>query len=148
MQMCAQHRICCSSQIRFQNRRRKNQPQPDPIPSRAEMDGSRYSEKRVSPAQAVLLGALSPGVNAPTWAALQSALLMLAVCLAAMLGLAFSSSDSWMVLHVALLVSIAGGLFLLLSWFLAETGLVTVEHQMKEMGLDPANNEERTKKFY
>uniref|UniRef100_A0A7N0ZV78 Transmembrane protein n=1 Tax=Kalanchoe fedtschenkoi TaxID=63787 RepID=A0A7N0ZV78_KALFE len=110
------------------------------------MDESQSSEERVSPAQAVLLGALSPGVNAPTWATLQSAFLMLAVCLAVMLGLAFSSSDSWMMLHVVFLVLIAGSLFALLSWFLAQTGLVTVEHQMKEMGLTPANNEEQAKK--
>ncbi|CAI8616740.1 unnamed protein product [Vicia faba] len=43
---------------------------------------------------------------------------------------------SWLVLHVAFLVLICVTLFFLLSWFLAETGLVSVEHQMREMGLD------------
>ncbi|CAM8915300.1 unnamed protein product [Rhodiola kirilowii] len=110
------------------------------------MEESQISDERVSPAQAVLLGALSPVVNGPTWTTLQSAFLMLGVCLSVMLGLAFSSSDSWMILHVTLLVVIAGSLFFLLSWFLAQTGLVSVEHQMKEMGLTPVNNGEQAKK--
>jgi hypothetical protein len=44
---------------------------------------------------------------------------MLGVSLAVMLGLAFSSSDSWLVLHVAFLVLITMTLFLLLSWYWA-----------------------------
>ncbi|KAL5099707.1 hypothetical protein RYX36_004034 [Vicia faba] len=47
-----------------------------------------------------------------------------------------SFNKSWLVLHVAFLVLICVTLFFLLSWFLAETGLVSVEHQMREMGLD------------
>ncbi|XP_047975421.1 uncharacterized protein LOC125217883 isoform X2 [Salvia hispanica] len=81
----------------------------------------------VSSAEAVMLGALAPGVN--------MAFFMLGVCLAAMLGLAFSSRDSSLIFHVAFLVLIAATLFVLLSGFLAETGLVSVEHQMQEIGL-------------
>ncbi|KAK8485118.1 hypothetical protein V6N13_062953 [Hibiscus sabdariffa] len=91
----------------------------------------------ISSAQAVLLGALAPGVNGPTWNTLKSAFLMLGLCLAVMLGLAFSSSDSSLILHVAFLVLIAVALFLLLNWFLEQTGLVSVEHQMQEMDLIP-----------
>ncbi|KAL4308088.1 hypothetical protein GQ457_01G042110 [Hibiscus cannabinus] len=91
----------------------------------------------ISSAQAVLLGALAPGVNGPTWNTLKSAFLMLGLCLAVMLGLAFSSSDSSLILHVAFLVLIAAALFLLLNWFLEQTGLVSVEHQMQEMDLIP-----------
>ncbi|XP_014510222.1 uncharacterized protein LOC106769215 [Vigna radiata var. radiata] len=80
----------------------------------------------VSSAKAVLLGALAPGVNGPTWITLKSTFLMLGVCLAVMLALAFSSSDSWLMFHVAFLVLICLTLFFLLSWFLAETGLVSV----------------------
>ncbi|WJX46096.1 hypothetical protein P8452_32927 [Trifolium repens] len=90
----------------------------------------------VSSATAVLLGALAPGVNGATWNTLKSSFLMLGLCLAVMLGLAFSSSDSWLVFHVVFLVLICVTLFLLLSWFLAETGLVSIEHQMREMGLE------------
>ncbi|CAL5213328.1 unnamed protein product [Lathyrus oleraceus] len=106
------------------------------------MDQHQHSESQsstggeVSSATAVLLGALAPGVNGATWNTLKSAFLLLGLCLAVMLGLAFSSSDSWLVLHVAFLVLICVTLFFLLSWFLAETGLVSVEHQMQEMGLD------------
>jgi hypothetical protein len=101
----------------------------------------------ISSAQAVLLGALAPGVNVcctiiiavpllhyyaiiltfffflslfefqgPTWNTLKSAFLLLGLCLAMMLVLAFSSSDSSLVIHVGFLVTITATLFLLLSW--------------------------------
>ncbi|KAJ6707078.1 hypothetical protein OIU85_027431 [Salix viminalis] len=72
----------------------------------------------ISSAQAVLLGALAPGVNGPTWNTLKSAFLLLGLCLAMMLVLAFSSSDSSMVIHVGFLVTITATLFLLLSCLL------------------------------
>lgn len=52
-----------------------------------------------------------------TWNTLKSAFLMLGLCLAVMLGLAFSSSDKWLVLHVGFLVLICVTLFFLLSWY-------------------------------
>lgn len=91
----------------------------------------------VSTAKAVLVGALAPGVNGPTWNTLKTAFLMLGLCLATMLGLAFSSSDFTLTLHITLLVLICGTLFFLLSSFLAQTGLVSVEQQMQEIGLAP-----------
>ncbi|KAL6562122.1 hypothetical protein OROGR_003129 [Orobanche gracilis] len=99
-----------------------------------------------SSAEAVMLGALAPGVNGPTWNTVKIAFLLLGVCLAAMLGLAFSFSDSSLIFHVTFLVFIAGSLFLLLSSFLAETGLVSVEYQMEEMGLGTKDAEGRSKK--
>ncbi|WCJ27058.1 hypothetical protein M5689_008833 [Euphorbia peplus] len=89
-----------------------------------------------------LLGALAPGVNGPTWNTLRSAFVMLGVCLVVMLGLAFSSSDSWLIIHVAFLVLIAASLFFLLTWFLSEVGLVSVEHQMKELDLVPNDHKD------
>ncbi|KAM0048847.1 hypothetical protein Hdeb2414_s0008g00279101 [Helianthus debilis subsp. tardiflorus] len=104
------------------------------------MEGKQREE--VSSATAVFLGALAHG--GPTWNALKGAFLMLGVCLCVMLGLAFSSSDFTLVLHVTFLVFITGTLFFLLSSFLAQTGLVSVEHQMQEIGLVP-NQAESTK---
>ncbi|KAM2296683.1 hypothetical protein ACFX1S_036321 [Malus domestica] len=52
----------------------------------------------------IVVGALAPGVNGPTWTTLRFASVMLGVCLAVMLGLAFSSSDSWLVFHATFLV--------------------------------------------
>jgi hypothetical protein len=52
----------------------------------------------------------------PTWNTLKSAFLLLGLCLAMMLVLAFSSSDSSLVIHVGFLVTITATLFLLLSW--------------------------------
>ncbi|XP_057948632.1 uncharacterized protein LOC131144186 [Malania oleifera] len=103
-------------------------------------------EEDLSSAKAVLLGALAPGVNGPTWNALKAAFLMLGLCLVALLVIAFCSSDSGLILHVTFLVLITATLFLLLSRFLAETGLVSVEDQIKEMGLVPKDCVETSKK--
>ncbi|CAI0407503.1 unnamed protein product [Linum tenue] len=70
----------------------------------------------VSPAEAVLLGALAPGVNVSIAFCFLSQLLYLAVKLHNCFSLAFSSSDSALVLHVGFLVLIAATLFFLLSW--------------------------------
>ncbi|KAK4439955.1 hypothetical protein Salat_0330400 [Sesamum alatum] len=110
------------------------------------MEGTEPSKERFSSAEAVMLGALAPGVNGPTWNTLKIAFLMLGLCLAAMLGLAFSFSDSSLVFHVTFLVLIAATLFLLLTSFLAETGLVSVEHQMQEMGLGSKDVKDGSKK--
>ncbi|KAJ0018644.1 hypothetical protein Pint_10546 [Pistacia integerrima] len=109
------------------------------------MEKEQSEKTDYSSAEAVLLGALAPGVNVPTWTILKSAFLMLGLCLFVMLGLAFSSSDSSLLLHVGFLVLIAASLFFLLSWFLGQTGLVSVQHQMQEMNLVP-NNNRRNKK--
>lgn len=53
----------------------------------------------------------------PTWTTLKSAFVMLGMCLAVMFGLAFSSSDSSLILHVGFLLLIALTLFFLLSWY-------------------------------
>nr|KJB66730.1 hypothetical protein B456_010G155100 [Gossypium raimondii] len=79
------------------------------------------------------------GFQGPTWSTLKLTFLMLGLCLALMLGLAFSSTDSSLILHVTFLVLIAITLFLLLNWFLEQTGLVSVERQMQEMDLIPNN---------
>uniref|UniRef100_A0A0V0H4W0 Putative ovule protein n=1 Tax=Solanum chacoense TaxID=4108 RepID=A0A0V0H4W0_SOLCH len=109
------------------------------------MESKESDREELSSAKAVLVGALAPGVNAPTWNTLKMAFLMLVVCLAVMLGLAFSSSDFSLTLHVAFLFLITGTLFVLLSRFLAETGFVSVEHQMEELGLAP-RDEDTSKK--
>ncbi|KAL6611177.1 hypothetical protein ACP70R_039105 [Stipagrostis hirtigluma subsp. patula] len=97
------------------------------------MDGRPSDE--VSSAEAVLVGALSSGVNAPTWFMLKITFLLLAVCFTAMLSLAVSSQNFVIVAHVLLLLTIGTVLFVLLSRFLAEVGLVPVEQQMQEMGI-------------
>ncbi|KAJ9535371.1 hypothetical protein OSB04_un001518 [Centaurea solstitialis] len=108
------------------------------------MEGKESAGEDVSSATAVLLGALAPGVNGPTWNTLKAAFLMLGVCLCVMLGLAFSSSDSTLVIHVTFLVLITTTLFFLLSGFLAQTGLVSVEDQMQEIGLGPPTQADRS----
>ncbi|WRX28056.1 hypothetical protein QQP08_020543 [Theobroma cacao] len=132
-----------------------SQPEDLKILNQTQMEKKQSARGDISSAQAVLLGALAPGVNAylcstnkssdfllfvfqgPTWNTLKTAFLMLGLCLAVMFGLAFSSSDSTLILHVAFLVLITITLFLLLDWFLEQTGLVSVECQMQEMDLVP-----------
>ncbi|XP_058072380.1 uncharacterized protein LOC131221217 [Magnolia sinica] len=99
------------------------------------MDTSGHND--ISSTKAVLLGALASGVNGPTWSAIKITFLTLGVCFAAILALSFLSNDFIMIIHIILLVVISGTLFLLLSNFLAQTGLVSIEQQMEEMGLGP-----------
>uniref|UniRef100_A0A453N3N6 Uncharacterized protein n=1 Tax=Aegilops tauschii subsp. strangulata TaxID=200361 RepID=A0A453N3N6_AEGTS len=73
------------------------------------------SPNQVSSAEAILVGALSSGVNAPTWVVLQITFLLLAFCFTAMLYLAFFSSDFVIVGHVLLLITIGAVLFVLLN---------------------------------
>ncbi|KAJ8619763.1 hypothetical protein MRB53_028292 [Persea americana] len=103
----------------------------------------------VSSTTAVLLGALASGVNVcgPTWSLLKTAFLTLGVCLASMLALAFSSSDVIMMIHILIFVLISGTLFLLISSFLAQIGLVSVEQQMEEMGLGPSKEEKNSEEL-
>ncbi|KAI4312203.1 hypothetical protein MLD38_037042 [Melastoma candidum] len=108
-------------------------------------DSPERGQQQVSSFMAVLLGALAPGVNGPTWNALKATFLMLGVCLALMLGFAFAGGDPWLTVHVVFLVAIAGGLFALLSWFTAQTGLVSIEHQMKELDLVPDDLDQKQK---
>ncbi|XP_075664141.1 uncharacterized protein LOC142633774 [Castanea sativa] len=110
------------------------------------MENKKSDGEAISSAQAVFLGALAPGVNGPTWNTLRTAFVLLGVCLVVMLALAFSASDSSLILHVGFLVLITVTLFLLLSWFLAQTGLVSVEHQMREMDLIPNDCQEISRK--
>ncbi|XP_057840645.1 uncharacterized protein LOC131050476 [Cryptomeria japonica] len=94
-----------------------------------------HTNEKVSAMEAVLLGALGPGVNRPTWTVLKCVLLALGVCLATMFYAAMYSSHSVMAFHVFVLVLLSGGLFILLSWFLSQTGIVSVEEQMKDMNV-------------
>ncbi|PON37850.1 Transmembrane protein [Parasponia andersonii] len=103
-------------------------------------------EEKVSAATAVLVGALAPGVNGTTWNTLKSAFVMLGLSLVVMLALSISSSDSSLVLHVSFLVIITLTLFLLLTWFLGQTGLVSIEHQMQDLHLVPIDASKINKK--
>ncbi|CAH8253761.1 unnamed protein product [Arabidopsis lyrata] len=94
---------------------------------------------QISSTEAVFLGALAPGVNGPTWNTLRIAFLLLGLCLAFMLSVAFTSGQSMLLVHVGFLIVIASTLFILLNWFLAQTGLVQVETQMQELNLSPSD---------
>ncbi|CAO2842864.1 unnamed protein product [Amaranthus hypochondriacus] len=99
----------------------------------------------LSSVQAVLVGALAPGVNAPTWSTLKLVFVMLGISLILMLVLGFTYSESSLVLHAGFLLFLALTLFFLLSSFLEQTGLVSVEHQMQEIGLAPKDSKTNPK---
>lgn len=94
---------------------------------------------KASAGEAVLLGALAQGVNAPTWTLLRIVLLALAASLLWMLALASNIQGFGPLLHVLVLILVAITLFLLLNWFISETGIVPVEQQMKELNLTDAD---------
>ncbi|KAK9150159.1 hypothetical protein Syun_008468 [Stephania yunnanensis] len=139
------------------------------------MEERNPNSQQVSSATAVLVGALASGVNVsssspsfdrldlilisksdsvfnlvrlqgPTWSVIKAAFFALALSLAAMSCLAFLSKDLAMALHVFALVAISAALFFLLNRFLAETGLVSVEQQMQEMGLAPNDQDKQNKR--
>ncbi|KMZ66039.1 hypothetical protein ZOSMA_2G00500 [Zostera marina] len=116
----------------------------DNLPKSLSMDGS--NPKEISSTNAVLLGALASGVNAPTWSVIKTSFAMLGLCLITMLVLAFSSHDLVIVGHVLFLVILSGVLFVLLSSFLSQTGFVSVEQQMDEMGLSAPKHIQRDDK--
>ncbi|KAG6542524.1 hypothetical protein Mapa_015995 [Marchantia paleacea] len=102
--------------------------------------------KKPGAGEAVLLGALATGVNGPTWFVIKGVLVALAASLVLLLHVAIQSS-SWMVLlNVLFLIIIAGGLALLLSWYVSQIGLVSVEKQMAELKLVDEPCETGTKK--
>ncbi|CAF1709556.1 unnamed protein product [Brassica oleracea] len=100
----------------------------------------------VSSTEAVLLGALAPGVNvrilffflpslsmlfikpyldriflqASTWNTLKLSFLMLGLCLTFMLSIAFTSGQSMLLVHVGFLIVIASSLFVLLNWYIIQ----------------------------
>ncbi|KAH9312932.1 hypothetical protein KI387_027967, partial [Taxus chinensis] len=97
------------------------------------LKNSYTSEKVPAMERQYYLGALAPGVNRPTWTVLKCVMLALGLCLATMLYAALYSSSLVMAFHVFVLVLLSGGLFILLSWFLSQTGIVSAEEQMKDM---------------
>ncbi|KAK9152802.1 hypothetical protein Sjap_000282 [Stephania japonica] len=110
------------------------------------MEVGNPNSQQVSSATAVLVGALASGVNGPTWSVVKATFFILALSLAAMSCLAFLSKDLAMALHVFVLVALSGALFFLLNRFLAETGLVSIEQQMQEMGLAPNDQDKQNKR--
>ncbi|KAH7292159.1 hypothetical protein KP509_29G053600 [Ceratopteris richardii] len=98
------------------------------------------TEKQVDNTKALLIGTLAPGVNAPTWAAWKVVMLGLAISLGALLWVALRSTSSALLIHVLLLICFAVALFALLTWFVGETGFVTVDQQMKDLNLAEDEN--------
>lgn len=80
----------------------------------------------------VAYGALTPGINAPTVAVLNVALVGCIGCLTYLLVNAVVIS-SWLVPHAAFLLVLAIGLWISVNWFVFQLGTVSPEEQQKQL---------------
>ena len=89
------------------------------------------------------MGALSAGVNLPTFAAVNAALFALVVALVALLALSHRSRPE-LVPHLLALVALTTGLWSLLVWLVTTVGLADARAQRREV-LGSAEEEEEEK---
>mmetsp|Transcript_18002 Transcript_18002/g.54186 ORF Transcript_18002/g.54186 Transcript_18002/m.54186 type:complete len:123 (+) Transcript_18002:78-446(+) len=80
----------------------------------------------------VAYGALTPGINVPTVAVLNVALLGCIGCLLFLLIGAVSSS-SWLIPHAAFLLLLAVGLLISINWFVYQLGTVSPAEQQRQL---------------
>ncbi|KAK9826485.1 hypothetical protein WJX81_004036 [Elliptochloris bilobata] len=87
----------------------------------------------------VFVGALAPGVNAPTVLLLNAALVGCIASLGTLLVLALQGAPA-LVPHVAFLLALAAGLLLLINWFLGQVGTVDARKQRQHLFGSQASN--------
>lgn len=80
----------------------------------------------------VAYGALAPGINAPTVAVLNVALVGCIGCLTFLLVNAVTSA-SWLIPHAAILLLLTIGLWLSINWFVFQLGTVSSAEQQKHL---------------
>lgn len=90
----------------------------------------------------ILVGALGPGVNHPTFIALNA---VIALAFGSLLFLLFYSVWYYPPLtpHVIALLVLALGLWVSINWLVANVGLVDAEQQQKDLGLLPAEGDQQ-----
>jgi hypothetical protein len=84
----------------------------------------------------VLIGAISSGVNKPTWLLLNLALAFLWLTLAVSLYFAATSTDpavTWLTPHAAVMLGLCTFLAVLVNWFVANTGLTSRDEQERSL---------------
>ncbi|CAD7702571.1 unnamed protein product [Ostreobium quekettii] len=83
-------------------------------------------------AEDIVFGALTSGVNKPTFVCLNIVLLLCVVTLGATLLLSIAAYP-FLVPHLAFLLMLALGLWALIIWFVCNLGMTTSEQQRKEL---------------
>lgn len=91
--------------------------------------------------EAVAVGALSAGVNLPTFLALNAALFGVVLTLCATLALAHGGGRPELVPHLLALLALAAGLWALLVWLVTTVGLADARKQKRGL-LSPAEEAE------
>lgn len=82
----------------------------------------------------VALGAITKGVNKPTWVVINVAVLLLWLTLAGLLYLSFTNSElAWLVPHSAAMLGLCTILGALVNWFIASQGLTSAEEQEQSL---------------
>lgn len=99
----------------------------------------------------VALGAITQGVNRPTWLVINAAVFFLWLTLAGLLYLSFTNAElAWLAPHAGAMLGLCTILGALLNWFIASIGLTSAEEQEKsliaqdetdEAGFDKENND-------
>lgn len=88
----------------------------------------------------VALGAITKGVNRPTWLVINAAVFFLWLTLAGLLYLSFSNAElAWLVPHAGAMLGLCTILGALVNWFIASMGLTTAEDQEKSL-MEPQND--------
>lgn len=91
----------------------------------------------------VALGAITQGVNRPTWLVINAAVFFLWLTLAGLLYLSFSNLElAWLVPHAGVMLGLCTILGALVNWFIASMGLTTAEDQEKSL-MDSQNDTEQ-----
>jgi type VI protein secretion system component VasK len=92
--------------------------------------------------EAVAVGALSAGVNPPTFLALNAALLAVVLTLCATLALAHGGGRRELVPHLLALLVLATGLWALLVWLVTTVGFADARKQRRELLFEEEDQEE------
>eukprot|EP00892_Ulva_mutabilis_P009576 jgi/Ulvmu1/6991/UM033_0049.1 len=94
----------------------------------------------------VAIGAITKGVNRPTWFVINAAIFFLWVVLAGLLIMSLQDSElAWLAPHVGVMLCLCTVLGAMVNWFIASTGLTTAEEQ--EQSLMVTEDESETDTF-
>lgn len=92
----------------------------------------------------VALGAITKGVNKPTWLVINVAVVCLWFTLAGLLYASFNQADlAWLIPHAAAMLGLCTILGALVNWFIASMGLTTAEEQEKSLMLSQPEGTEQ-----
>ena len=82
----------------------------------------------------VIIGAITKGVNTPTFAVVNAVLFLLWLVIAYMLFVGVTNADYfWLAPHAGFMLAFCTLLWITLVWFISQTGLTSTEEQQAEL---------------